>query len=817
MDRTDIEELRESGTSLVFAVGQAPFEVAGRGVKNVFCLLVPLMTERGIRFHDLEGLFPNRGRVWWMLRQDIDPHVIQPGMVWSGTIEHSIEGATDKPDKDFYQANKRTLRPGASDFTEVLDIDREIPLPELLRNGVRFHRQPLAQVLLRSQNSITGPFSASYDRQTSQVHFAAVKSGDPFVLRAPREALDKMIQEFSFKARASDLWESPRDVRVCLIPDSYEGTLAENGERLDAASDAQIANWALRLLRFSQKQQQEIKEVLHRAQEYEAAAHDTDQPQRWQRFATICGDSETITTLGVDAARMIAEQPAFAELVNRHKDELLEKRVEEEIAKHTSEISAAITAEKEHQKRLREDIAKLDEEYNRKTQLYEERFRKDNEGRIHELEDREAQAARREADLQTREREIKDRLERVIDTYRDKSVELGDQIIAQIPLLARTGIFGTSPHHAAEQPPVLLRPAFLDQPRDVRNITEQDFLTQFAHVANTRGFSFESDDLINFHVSVKIGSWTILAGASGLGKSSLSRLYAEALGVSDEYLLLPVRPDWLDDREVIGAFNALSGRYEPAAGGLVDRLVAAYEDARTKRGGLYIICLDEMNLSRVEHYFSAFLSLLEQPLEQRRLSLFAAGLERPDDPYAPYRLLPVGENVRFVGTVNIDETTHFFSPKVLDRASVVRLDRPSLRQEMQQVIRHGALGGIVPVHLDDYHSWIADGVTVSSGIKDLLVHIDEALRHARSGLGFRIRDRMLAYIASARGLVNEEGAFDLAFLTNVAPRLRPNAPGWKRVLDSLQGLLPAGRFPRSADAMKTMADTEGEHGFFLLT
>ena len=86
---------------------------------------------------------------------------------------------------------------------------------------------------------------------------------------------------------------------------------------------------------------------------------------------------------------------------------------------------------------------------------------------------------------------------------------------------------------------------------------------------------------------------------------SLSRLYAEALGAIDEHLLIPVRPDWLDDRDVIGSFNALSGRYEPAPGGLVDRIIAAREDRKAGRGGIYPICLDEMNLARVEHYFAA--------------------------------------------------------------------------------------------------------------------------------------------------------------------------------------------------------------------
>src|SRR5262249_30094343 len=135
---------------------------------------------------------------------------------------------------------------------------------------------------------------------------------------------------------------------------------------------------------------------------------------------------------------------------------------------------------------------------------------------------------------------------------------------------------------------------------------------------------------------------------------------------------------WLDDRDLVGAFNALAQRFEPAGAGLVEQLIAAAIDQREDREGIYLVCLDEMNLARVEHYFAQFLSVLELPAEERVLSLFAPGLVRPGDPYAPYQQLPLGENIRFVGTVNIDETTHFFSPKMLDRCQVVAFGAPNL-------------------------------------------------------------------------------------------------------------------------------------------
>lgn len=126
-----------------------------------------------------------------------------------------------------------------------------------------------------------------------------------------------------------------------------------------------------------------------------------------------------------------------------------------------------------------------------------------------------------------------------------------------------------------------------------------------------------------------------------------------------------MRSDWTDPRGLVGFFNPLTNSYARTA--VVDLLLRAADDP----GQPYIVVLDEMNLARVEYYFSDFLSALESgdPIE-----LMSPGVEEEllalghDEVPAQ---LEVPSNVSFVGTVNIDETTHAFSPKVLDRANVI--------------------------------------------------------------------------------------------------------------------------------------------------
>ena len=266
---------------------------------------------------------------------------------------------------------------------------------------------------------------------------------------------------------------------------------------------------------------------------------------------------------------------------------------------------------------------------------------------------------------------------------------------------------------------------------------------------------------------------------------------------------------------MIGAFNALAGRFEPAATGLVDRLVAGAEDLARGRGGIYVVCIDEMNLARVEHYFAQFLSVAEEPVSRRRLQLFSRGVERPGEPYALHRELAIGENVRFVGTVNVDETTHFFSPKVLDRTPVLVFEPPSIEREPAARAKAQALA-TTPVHAEEYASWVRGPEDADPAVRSFLVELDKPLRGIRSGIGFRLRDRVLSYTASARELLPPDRALDLALAQGIVPRIRTQEPGFPDASAALSDLLPEKRFPRSSRLLARLRESGGSYDFFHL-
>ena len=91
---------------------------------------------------------------------------------------------------------------------------------------------------------------------------------------------------------------------------------------------------------------------------------------------------------------------------------------------------------------------------------------------------------------------------------------------------------------------------------------------------------------------------------------------------------------------------------------------------RQQESGIYVVTLDEMNLSHVEHYFSGFLQALEH---SREIRSFDASSVSPDSTFAQYARLVIPKSIRFIGTVNFDETTKQLSLRHLDRTNLVRL------------------------------------------------------------------------------------------------------------------------------------------------
>lgn len=253
---------------------------------------------------------------------------------------------------------------------------------------------------------------------------------------------------------------------------------------------------------------------------------------------------------------------------------------------------------------------------------------------------------------------------------------------------------------------------------DVSEKTDELIITLMDYHSQKRNLFYNMKDFVNIHTALKCNSLVILSGLSGTGKSAIVDIYARALGITNtanpdenRLLFIPVRPSWNDDSDLLGYVDLVHMVYRASDSGFVDFLVRAQKEENKNK--LFIICFDEMNLARVEHYFSQFLSLLERPANQRELQLYDkqySGRLYNSSEY-PYRI-KIGDNVKFIGTVNVDESTYHFSDKVLDRANIIQLDVLNYANSWEKK-KYGSLVN-VNWSMDDYNL-----ITVTSSDEDM--------------------------------------------------------------------------------------------------
>ena len=285
------------------------------------------------------------------------------------------------------------------------------------------------------------------------------------------------------------------------------------------------------------------------------------------------------------------------------------------------------------------------------------------------------------------------------------------------------------------------------------------------------------DDVIRrYHLAMQSRGFVILSGASGTGKTWLAQAYAEAIGARPK--LAAVDPSWSSNEDLLDYLSPLDGFYHHTPfSEFVQEAAREWTSAdlagRTARE--FHVILDEMNLARVEHYFSRFLSAMEVRSRE--------GIARLD--LAPGHTVELTPNLRFVGTVNVDETTHGFADKVYDRAQLLEL--PLQRNYVVEYIKEEPYG-------------------------DVLLRVWDALRPI-APFGFRVLEEMHHYVVAAGEVgVDWKVALDEQFVQKVLPRVRGADGRLDEGLAAFQEALGED-FPLALEKVELMREDYATHGF----
>ena len=333
-------------------------------------------------------------------------------------------------------------------------------------------------------------------------------------------------------------------------------------------------------------------------------------------------------------------------------------------------------------------------------------------------------------------------------------------------------------------------PSVLSTEFNVKEEVERIFL-----YIKSKGLTYSDNLIKNFYLALKSKPFVILAGTSGTGKSKLARLFAEAVGANSEngrFKLIAVRPDWSDSTDLLG-YKDLNGNFNK--GVLLDIIIKAIDNPSEP----FFVCLDEMNLARVEYYLSDILSIMES----RRWNSDGIVTDRlidkeyienrdkreKSDSINKAKEIIIPDNLYIIGTVNMDETTFPFSKKVLDRANTIEFSyvdleiSPERDDEQQPVALHNSF-------LQSKYLFIKDCMEYEEKLNEIvsiLKEINSVLQSANLHFGYRIRDEICFYIIYNHmyDLLTFNQSMDNAILQKILPRIQGSSLSIKRLLINL--------------------------------
>mgnify|MGYP003300460472 CR=1 FL=1 len=254
--------------------------------------------------------------------------------------------------------------------------------------------------------------------------------------------------------------------------------------------------------------------------------------------------------------------------------------------------------------------------------------------------------------------------------------------------------------------------------------------------------------------------------------------------------------DWTNNEKLLGYPNALdSEKYVMPDTGVLKLMLDANENPDLP----FFLILDEMNLSHVERYFADFLSTMES--NDGIIELYDSGKRYAEDGREIPPSFPFPKNLFVIGTMNVDETTYMFSPKVLDRAQVIEfrvgeremkdfLAKPTT-PDLDIIAGKGAKYAEAFLNLKDTPPPLDKGksTTNKTAITDALGKFFPELAKLGAEFGYRTASEILRFCAYYLATdVPVDDAIDAAIIQKLLPKLHGSQLRLASVLRTLQDL-----------------------------
>lgn len=312
-------------------------------------------------------------------------------------------------------------------------------------------------------------------------------------------------------------------------------------------------------------------------------------------------------------------------------------------------------------------------------------------------------------------------------------------------------------------------------------MAQQEFnIRKIIETISATGLIFDPKFVERYLCSLLTKPFVILSGLTGSGKTQLAMAFPKLICEDkSQYKLIPVGADWTNREQLLGYPNALRpGEYVMPDNGALQLILEASKPENKNKP--YFLVLDEMNMSYVERYFADFLSAMESGEE---IPLWEGNDKVP-------ATITLPKNLFIIGTINVDETTYMFSPKVLDRANVIEF-RINKEQMLEYLDGTGKIAQI-----ENRAERAADFVATASKdfagalsdeMKTTLISMFETLSKIQKEFGYRTAHEMSRFITICKCYtdMSDEEAIDAAMVQKLLPKIHGSRKKISPVLKAL--------------------------------
>ncbi|WYD80241.1 MAG: hypothetical protein V8K32_13125 [Candidatus Electrothrix gigas] len=318
--------------------------------------------------------------------------------------------------------------------------------------------------------------------------------------------------------------------------------------------------------------------------------------------------------------------------------------------------------------------------------------------------------------------------------------------------------------------------------------TLKEFISEIQGNLIKYGRYYNTESLANYLISIHQSFLTIFAGLPGIGKTSLVTYLSQSLGLesNERFLFIPVARGWTSQKNLLGFFNPLNGKFQPSATGMYEALNHIQNEEKNYP---YWFLLDEANLSPIEHYWSSFMAMCDTHREK----IIKIGDQNINNFRIP-------NSVRFIATINNDNTTELLSPRIIDRVPIITIQHVKTPEEKIELPDNSEISVpyVLPQDALDKLFTPSKEKGFDSDEKDVFNDVVKCLETDSENLPVvpvspRKRKIIEEYCTLARDLMQEKygqrRSLDIAISQHILPAINGNGGAYRQRLEKLEKVL----------------------------